>query len=59
MLDQEIEEMIADLLERLPAWKSDTINLVKSMRNQYEQRGELSERQIETLEKMVQELEGK
>jgi len=51
--------MIADLLERLPAWKSETIRLVKSMRDQYEQRGELSERQIETLEKMSQELEGK
>jgi hypothetical protein len=57
-LDQDINEMLEDALEKLPHWKIKTIEFIKSLRDQYEERGSLTEAQIEALEKICGELEG-
>jgi hypothetical protein len=57
-LDQDVDEMLADALERLPHWKTRTVEFVKSLRDQYEERGSLTEAQLEALERICEELEG-
>jgi hypothetical protein len=55
-LDQEISEMLEQALENLPHWKTGALEFVESLRDQYEEKGQLSEKQIEALEKIFNEL---
>jgi hypothetical protein len=58
-LDGDIEDMLMTVMDRVPAWKTDTMAFVKSLRDQYEEKGELTEKQLEKLEQIYNELEDK
>ena len=52
----DIDDMLETAIERTPSWKTGQISFLRSLQASFEQRGRLTDRQIESLERICQEL---